>query len=44
MPKIVTSHDVLEPLKQVLLASRDVIPVISGQKFGLEVSEGFHIR
>ena len=24
MPKIITSHDVLEPLKQVLSASRDV--------------------
>ena len=28
-PKSITSHDVLEPLKQVLSASRDVI--ISGQ-------------
>ena len=32
MPKLITSHDVLEPLKQILSASRDVI--ISGQKFG----------
>ena len=30
--KMITSHDVLEPLKQVLLASRDVI--ISGQICG----------
>ena len=32
VPKIITSHDVLEPLKQVLLASCDVI--ISGQICG----------
>ena len=32
MRKMIRSHDVLEPLKQVLLASRDVI--ISGQICG----------
>ena len=32
MPNIITSHDVFEPLKQVLSASRD--GMISGQKFG----------
>ena len=39
MPKLITSHDVLEPLKQVLLASRDVI--ISGQKFGSKLQRFF---
>ena len=36
MPKIITSHDVLEPLKQVLSTSRDVI--ISGQ-FAVQIAE-----
>ena len=39
MPRIVTSHDVLEPLKQVRSASRDVI--ISGQICGLKFQEVF---
>ena len=35
MPKIISLHDVLEPLKQVLLASRDVVisSQICGSKF-----------
>ena len=32
MPNFITSHDVLEPLKQAILTSRDVM--ISGQIFG----------
>ena len=39
MPKFITSHDVLEPLKQVLLASRDVI--ISGQICGSKLQRVF---
>ena len=35
-PKLITSHDVLEPLKQVLLASRDLI--FSGQICGSKLS------
>ena len=38
---MITSHDVLEPLKQAFSASRDVI--ISGQIFRNEVADGFHI-
>ena len=37
--KIITSHDVLEPLKQGLSASRDVI--ISGQSCGVRSCRGF---
>ena len=36
-PKMITSHDILEPLKQALWAARDVI--ISGQILRLEVAE-----
>ena len=36
------SHDVREPLKQALLASRDVI--ISGKNRGLKLGRAFHIR
>ena len=39
--KMITSHDVLEPLKLVLLASRDVI--ISSQICGSKL-HFFHIR
>ena len=39
MPKNITSHDVLEPLKQVLSASRDVI--ISGQICGSKLQRVF---
>ena len=39
MPKIIISHDVLEPLKQVLLASRDVI--ISGRICGSKLQRVF---
>ena len=39
MPKVITSHDVLEPLKQVLSASRDVI--ISGQIWGSKLQRVF---
>ena len=39
MPKIVTSHEVLEPLEQVLLASRDVM--ISGLIFGSKLQRVF---
>ena len=39
MPKMITSHDVLEPLKQALSASRDV--TISGQKFGSKLQRVF---
>ena len=39
MPKIITSHDVLEPFKQVLSASRDVI--ISGQICGSKLQKVF---
>ena len=42
MPKSITSHDVLEPSKQVLSASRDVI--IPGQKFSSKLQRVFHIR
>ena len=38
-PKIITSHDVLEPLKQVVSASHDVI--ISGQICGLKLENVF---
>ena len=38
-PKMITSHDVLQPLKQVLSASRDVI--ISGHKFGSKLQRVF---
>ena len=38
-PRIITSHDVLEPLKQVLSASRDVI--ISGQICGSKLQTFF---
>ena len=38
-PTIITSHDVLEPLKQVLSASRDVI--ISGQIWGSKLQRVF---
>ena len=41
MPKMITSHDVLEPLKQALVASRDVINFWANLQ--LEVAEGFHI-
>ena len=37
MPKMIASHDVLEPLKQVLSASRDVI--ISGQICGSKLQK-----
>ena len=40
-PQIITWHDVLEPSKQVLSASRDVI--MSGQIWGRSC-RGFHIR
>ena len=39
MPKIISLHDVLEPLKQALLASRDVI--ISGQIWGSKLQSVF---
>ena len=39
VPKIITSHDVLEPLKQVLSTSRDVI--ISGQICGSKLQRVF---
>ena len=39
MPKIITSHDILEPLKQVLSTSRDVI--ISGQICGSKLQKAF---
>ena len=39
MPKIISLHDVLEPLKQALLASRDVI--ISSQIRRLEFAKSF---
>ena len=39
MPKIITSHAVLEPLKQVLSAARDVI--ISGQICGSKLQRVF---
>ena len=39
MPKFITSHDVLEPLKQALLAPRDVI--ISGQICGSKLQRVF---
>ena len=39
MPKIITSHEVLEPLKQALLASRDVI--ISDQIRGSKLQRVF---
>ena len=38
-PRLITSHDVLEPLKQVVSASRDVI--ISGQIWGLKLQSVF---
>ena len=38
-PKLITSHDVLEPLKQVLSASRDVI--IAGQICGSKLERVF---
>ena len=40
MPKMITSHDVLEPLRQVLLASRDVTNCWPNLQ--LEVAEVFH--
>ena len=42
MPKIISLHDVLEPLKQALLASRDVI--ISGQICGSKLQRVFTLR
>ena len=39
MPNFITSHDVLEPLEQALLASRDVI--ISGQICGSKLQSVF---
>ena len=39
MPKMITSHDVLEPLKQVLSASRDVI--VPGQTCGSKLQRVF---
>ena len=39
MPKIISLHDVLEPLKQALLASRDVI--ISSQICGSNMQKVF---
>ena len=39
MPKIISVHDVLEPLKQALLASRDVI--ISSQICGSNLQKVF---
>ena len=39
MPKIISLHDVLEPLKQALLASRDVI--ISSQICGSNLQKVF---
>ena len=39
MPNIISLHDVLEPLKQALLASRDVI--ISGQICGSNLQKVF---
>ena len=39
MPKIISLHDVLEPLKQALLASRDVI--ISSQICGSNLQNVF---
>ena len=39
VPKIITSHDVLEPFKEVLSASRDVI--ISGQSCGSKLQRVF---
>ena len=42
MPKIISLHDVLEPLKQALLASRDVI--ISSQICSSNLARSFHIR
>ena len=41
MPQMITSHHLLEPLKQVLSASRDVF---FWPNLRLEVAEGFHIR
>ena len=41
-PEIVTSHDGLEPLKQALLAPRDV--TISSQICGSNTQRVFHIR
>ena len=41
-PKFITSHDVLEPLKQAFLASHDVIP--SSQVCSSNAKKVFHIR
>ena len=42
MPEIITSNDVLEALKQALVASRDVI--IASQVCGSKLQRVFHIR